>query len=190
MGEEVVELTKEGDYAKKMFASISIIGRVAYSLYGLELYLKEQGEDFSKWEPIFQKLWSFSEIEYVDEYMYLFVEYLAECVLEFDYYNADDCEYMTEDEFWYTYHLYKECKYMDDVNFIMECINDMLGTHMYAGIVPPAEYSLNVISEKVYPFFLKKIKKKIEIEPFKIYSIYDEGCWGKMHSKEILLQGI
>lgn len=66
---------KENESTKKMFEDISILGRVAYALYNLEMYIKEQGETSEIWEKIFQKLWSFSEMEYIDDYMYKFVEY-------------------------------------------------------------------------------------------------------------------
>lgn len=179
----------ENESMKKIFEDISILGRVAYALYGLEIYIKEQGEDFSEWENIFHKFWSFSEMEYIDDYMYKFVEYIPETVLEFDHYIKDDFEYMTEDEFYCVYKLYENCKCIDGVKFILECIEDILAYHMYSGNLPPAGYSLNIVSEKIYPFFQNKLRKKPEIELFKIYSIYEENCWGEMHSKESVLKG-
>lgn len=174
-----------------MFKEISIIGRTAYGIYALEEYLKEAGENLAEWDVFLKKLWSFPEFEYVDDYSYMFIECIPHCILEFeDFSSGGEWEYFTEDEFKVLQRLYKNSKNIDVIEQVMDWLREMLSVHLYTANIPPAQESLNIMNDKVYPFLKEKLKNIPSIEPFKIYSIKEEKCWGRFYSKEILLKKI
>lgn len=72
-----------------MFEDISIWGRIAFGICCLENYILEHEYPKVKWKVVFEQLWSFPEIEYYDEWCYKLVEYLPECIMEFNEYNSD-----------------------------------------------------------------------------------------------------
>lgn len=72
----------------------------------------------------------------------------------------------------------------------MDWLREMLSVHLYTANIPPAQESLNIMNDKVYPFLKEKLKNIPSIEPFKIYSIKEEKCWGRFYYKEILLKKI
>lgn len=168
-----------------MFEKISIIGRVAYAICSLEEYLNEQKYNIEEWELLLEKLWSFSKMNYIDEYCYKVIECIPYCVLD-DNATIDDLEYITESEFLYLYKLYKSCSNIDIIDIIISSINDMISSHLYTTNEPPAKYSLEIIEKELYPVLQKHLKYMLPIKQFEIYSINDNSCWGKMHSRNIL----
>lgn len=168
-----------------MFKEISIFGRIAYSAYCLEMYIKSRGYDTEKWNIVFDVLWAFDQFEFADEYMYCVMEYLPEYIFECDSYSeSDEWDYMHEDTFEQLRELYGNCKKEDIkvVNYTIQSINYILSNTVYTSNRPPEKCSLEKVNE-IYNYFTDKLKEMPSIEPFKIYSISDKMCWGIEHSR-------
>lgn len=173
-----------------MFTDISIIGRVAWGIFALEVYLKECNENMDMWKGLFEKLWSFPYMEYVDEYTYMFIEHSPYSILECDNYIQDgDWEYVSEEEFFALRELYTTSEHTQETEYVMDCLQEMLSTHLYTQNTPPAKASLDIMNTRLYLYLADRIKSLPPIEPFKIYSVQDNKCWGCFHSKEGVLGG-
>ena len=175
-----------------MFENISIMGRVAYGFYALEEYLKELGVYYtSSWDILFERFWSFSQFDHVDEYTYLLAECLPDSILEFeDFFQSGDWEYITETEFTSFRSLYKGCSMLSDISNILNNIHEMLSIHLYTENKFPAQESLEIMNNELYPFFKSGLKQMPDTAPFLIYSIKDVKCWGVFHSKKVLEERI
>ena len=172
-----------------MFENISIIGRAAYGFCALEEYLKEIGRYTPDWDILFDKLWAFPQYEFVDEYTYMLTECLPDSILEFgDYSEGGDWEYITEEEFWRFRCLYGRCAELQNVSKILNDIQEMLSSHLYEGTCSPAQASLDIMNQDLYPFLESLLIKIPAVDPFQIYSIQDSDCWGIFHPKEVLIK--
>lgn len=54
-------------------------------------------------EVAVRKLWSYTKIQYIDDWMYELAEYMPNSILED---TMEDAEYITEEEFKYLHRLY------------------------------------------------------------------------------------
>lgn len=167
---------------KRLFEKISIIGRVAYSSYCLELFLKQENYNLEKWELLMDALWSFSDMEAVDDYAYKIIECTPETVLD-ERENFKTFDYFTEEELLFLKELYQSCSDVDVVNYIMEEINEILAFNLYTSSLPPERFSLDIMEKNLYPYMQSKIKNMPQLEPFELYSIKDCECWGIFHSR-------
>ena len=77
------------------FERISIRGRMAYLLCIFENILILFKCEKKDWNWILEKLWQYTHIEYLDDWMYEIAEYMPESIMED---NTDDMEYITENE--------------------------------------------------------------------------------------------
>lgn len=173
---------------KSVFSEISIFGRVAYAIYSIEEYLFEIGESKDKWEILLSELWSFSKEQYVDDYLCHITEFMPSCVTEFDVYDSpSDWEYLSEDRYYQLYSLYTSFDDIETVDFVMDKIQSMISAHIYSNVIPPALVSLQIMENELIPFLKKKLKKLLDVEPFRIFSIYKDGCWDMAHNKEEII---
>ena len=168
------------------FSNISIIGRAAYCIYSLEIYFKENGYNLDEFKLLFDTLWSFSEMEYVDEYAYKIIEYNPETIFD----ENEEFEYLDVDELLIMKNLYMKMhsKDLSVVTFMLDGIYNLMSSHLYTGNTAPATHSLDVINDELLPFIQKKIKKYPDAEMFEIYNINDNSCWGTFYSRQHLLQ--
>lgn len=191
MDERIWMKEKMKDYmkAKEMFEEISIIGRVAYAGYCLEVFLKEKGYHLEDFRLLLESLWAFSEMEAVDDYAYKLIECTPETLFDeredfntFDYFNAEELIYMKE--------VYQNCNDVDVIQYVMEQINEILAFNLYTTVQPPETYSFNIMEKELYPFLAERLERMPKIEPFQIYSIKEENCWGVFYSrKELFIDG-
>lgn len=171
-----------------MFESISIIGRVAYGLYALETYLKKTGENLADWDILLEKLWSFPEFEFMDDYTDFFIEHLPSAILEFEtYLQGDEWEYVSEDEYAALKQLYTHYENIENIETILQLIENMLSVHLYTTIKIPAKASLDIMNMELYPFLQRILKQVPTVKPFQLYSITESDCWGEFYPKEELL---
>ena len=174
-----------------MFDNISIMGRAAYGFYALEQYIKEIGVYTEDWDILFEKLWSFPQFDYVDEYTYMITECLPDCIMECEGFSENgDWEYITKDEFMSFRSLYESCAELKNISAILNAVQEMLSNHLYQENCPPAQASLEIMNDRLYPLLKKLLKQIPPIEPFQIYSVQDERSWGIFHSKGNLLKEI
>ena len=83
--------------------NISIRGRMAYLLCSFENLLLYYHCDKDEWKPVLEKLWAYTKMEYLDDWMYEIAEYLPNSILED---TMEDAEYITEIEFHTLHKLY------------------------------------------------------------------------------------
>ena len=173
---------------ESIFDDISILGRVAYIIFSIETYLKEN-EDNEKWNILLDALWSFTKFDKcIDDYAYKVIECTPENILDeredfttFDYFNEKELNEFKD--------LYTESEYTKTIDYLMEQINEILACNLYTSVKPPEIYSLNIINETY--LYIKQLlgEKTPSIEPFRIYSIYEHTCWRDCTlGKDVLLE--
>lgn len=170
-----------------MFKNISIMGRVIYIIYVIELYVKEKDNN-ADWSILLEALWSFTEYEEcIDDYAYMVVECRPDVVLDeredfqtFEYFNAEELCKLKK--------LYMKSSCTEIVDYLMRQINEILGHNLYTSVKPPESFSLKIM-EKTYSYIENLMGENVPIiKPFEIYSIYDWQCWGNylLGKKELL----
>ena len=82
--------------------NISIRGRMAYLISSFENVLLHYNCNKEEWRWLLEKLWSYTKIQYIDDWMYELAEYMPNSILED---TMEDAEYITE-EFKYLHRLY------------------------------------------------------------------------------------
>lgn len=167
------------------FENISIIGRVAYAGFCLEVFLQEKGYDLEEFRLLLDAWWSFAEMEAVDDYAYKLIECTPETLFDeredfntFDYFKAEELTYLKE--------VYEKCNVLDVIDYVMEQVHEILGFNLYTTVKPPEPYSLKIMEENIYPFLAERLEKMPKIQPFEIYSIKEDSCWGTFHSRKEL----
>jgi len=80
------------------FTLISIRGRVAFSICCFENTLKYFNYDTSNWRTVLERLWTYTNIEFFDDWHYPIAEILPECILEFNTFKDENYEYLSEGE--------------------------------------------------------------------------------------------
>ena len=83
--------------------NISIRGRMAYLISSFENVLLHYNCNKEEWRWLLEKLWSYTKIQYIDDWMYELAEYMPNSILED---TMEDAEYITEEEFKYLHRLY------------------------------------------------------------------------------------
>lgn len=167
---------------KRIFAEISICGRIAYAITALERFLAEYGESMDDWQIVLSALWSFSDETDMDSYSDRIIEFLPECILESDHYD-NDWEYVSEEEFSWLYSLYTNCTHLADIQFIMKQIAEIVGVHLYSRIIPPAQESLDILEKRLLPFLKSKLSHLPEPDAFRIFSIHRDHGWDAQHTR-------
>lgn len=119
-----------------IFDDISIMGRVIYIIYVIEIYIKER-EVTEEWNRLVEALWSFPEFDKcIDDYAYKVIECTPETILD-DREDFTSFEHFSEEE------------------FSLRIINETY------------QYVKNLLGDKTP-----------STEPFKIYSIHEQHCYG------------
>ncbi len=66
----------------EMQKDISIRGRMAYLICSFERLLIHTGINIEEWEMVLDKLWAYTSVDYIDDWMYELAEYMPNCILE------------------------------------------------------------------------------------------------------------
>lgn len=173
-----------------MFKNISIMGRVIYIIFVIELYVKEN-DDHADWNILLEALWSFTKYEgCIDNYAYAVIECTPETVLD-EREDFRTFEHFSEEKLCKLKKLYKESSCTETVDHLMAQINEILAYNLYTSVKPPESFSLKIM-EDTYLYIKKLMGENVpSIKPFEIYSIYDRRCWGNfLLGKEELLKGM
>lgn len=160
-----------------MFKNVSIMGRVIYIVYVIEKYLFAKNE-IDRWKILLDALWSYTEYEHcIDNYAYKVIECTPETVLD----ESEDFttyEFFSEDTLYELKELYQVSDCTSEVNYLMQQINDIMAYNLYTHREVPEEYSLNVLNV-LYVHICELLGDKVPpIQPFEIYSINEQLCWG------------
>lgn len=151
---------------------ISIRGRVAYLLCLFENVLLHYNCNTEEWRWMLEKLWSYTTIKYLDDWMYELSEYMPNSVLED---TIDDAEYITESEYKDLYNLYSNSnqEILCFLQIIFECGTCELYSKIY-------DYSLNT-SKKIKQandIIKKNNINSVDIACFEKYLFSECDGWG------------
>ena len=160
-----------------IFDDISIMGRVIYIIYVIEIYIKER-EVTEEWNRLLEVLWSFPEFDKcIDDYAYKVIECTPETILD-DREDFTSFEHFSEEELYVFRDLYTRSTYTQTIDYLMGQINEILAYNLYTSVKPPEEFSLRIINE-TYQYVKNLLGDKTpSTEPFKIYSIHEQHCYG------------
>lgn len=147
---------------------------MAYCILCLENALKATSYQPEDWQFVLEKLWLFTNIEYVDEWLYIISELMPDSIMDdpFEAY-ADSC---------ISYEQYNQIKkvYKGTPAFIydiMECVFGCGRRHMYSVVTPKSPETYVILKS------LRKIMRKHQIELpnedlLKKYHIKEHQGWG------------
>lgn len=157
----------------EVLKSISIRGRVAYLICLFEQLLLYHNCEKEKWINILQKLWSYTTVQYLDDWLYEFAEYLPNSVLED---TMEDAEYITEDEFNYLYHLYS--KTSQDILLFLEIIFECGTCELYSKLYDDSPRTLMKVKEGIDILNMNGIAL-VDVNLFTKFSFDKCGGWGE-----------
>ncbi len=154
------------------FKEISIRGRMAYLIRIFENLLIFYNCCKEDWYGIVEKLWQYMNIEYLDDWMYEFSEYLPECILEDD---IDAFEYLEEKEIKRLKLLYKSNP--DEINQMLNIIFELGTMEIYGKLVNNSPNTLIKLQEGINIALNKKIELPDKSE-FEKYRYSERDGWG------------
>lgn len=156
----------------EVLRNISIRGRMAYLICLFEKLLLYYNCDKDEWRWVLEKLWTYTNIQYLDDWMYELAEYMPNSILED---TMDDAEYITKKEFEYLYKLYSksEQEILVFLNIIFECGACELYSKLY-------DYSPDTLKwlEQAMDILNKNNIDLVDIKPFERYSFSECDGWG------------
>lgn len=152
---------------------ISIRGRMAYVICLFERLLLYFKYDKKEWTEVLKKLWTYTDVEYFDEWIYEVAEYLPDCILED---SQDAYEFITAEEYEYLYKLYsKSCP---EVCAFMDLIYEIGTINAYTILMDNDIKTIKKVEEATN--ILKSHDIKImAIDSFKKYSFDQCNGWGE-----------
>lgn len=152
--------------------NISIRGRMAYLICLFEKLLVYYNCDKGEWRRLLEKLWAYTNIRYLDDWMYELAEYMPNSILED---TIDDVEYITKKEFEYLYKLYSksEQEILVFLNIIYEC-----GTcELYSKLYNHSPDTLKWLDQAI-DILNKNNIDLVDIKPFEKYLFSECDGWG------------
>lgn len=157
----------------KELENISIRGRMAYLLCLFEKLLMHFQCCKEKWNWILEKLWQYTEIPYLDEWMYEIAEFLPENILTDPF---DAFEFLSESDYKRLKDIYKDnC---EDINVMMNIIFDLGTTELYSKLEDNSPYTLSKLQDAA-DIMNKNNISLIEVQPFEKYSYSESNGWGE-----------
>lgn len=151
---------------------ISIRGRMAYLICTFEKLLLYYNCKKEEWKCILEKLWTYTSIQYLDEWMYELAEYMPNSILED---TIDGAEYITESEFKHLYKLYNESN--QEICSFLEIIYECGTCELYSRLCDCSPSTLEKVGQAIDILKMHNIDL-IDTIPFKIYSYSERKGWG------------
>lgn len=161
----------------KRFKTISVRGRVSYGICCLEKVLIYYKCSLEKWKWILEKLWQYTDIEYLDDWYYEIAEFLPDSILEDTHYKTEEFEYLSETEFYSLVELYKQESNVL-INQIFRLIFEMGTMDLYSKLEGEAKNSL-ICLKKINSAMTQNNIEVPAVEPFIKYSYSEENGWGR-----------
>ena len=154
------------------FKMISIRGRMAYVLCLFEKLLLHYKCNKKDWTYILEKLWEFTSIEYVDDWMYEVSEILPNSILND---GVDDLEFITENEFYKLRELYDNTS--EDIRQMLMIIFELGTADVYSILTEYSSRTLLKLQEAMEILKRNNIQL-VDVEKFKVYHFKDQQGWG------------
>ena len=154
------------------FKNISIRGRVAYLLSSFEKLLLYHNCEKAEWHGILDKLWTYTSIKFLDDWMYMIAEYMPNSILQDSF---DDAEYITQQEFERLKEIYG--KSHNDIRIFMQIIYECATCELYSKLYDYSPITLRKIEDAVNILVENGIEL-VDIQPFKQYVFDEANGWG------------
>ena len=131
--------------------NISIRGRMAYLISSFENVLLHYNCNKEEWRWLLEKLWSYTKIQYIDDWMYELAEYITE-------------------EFKYLHRLYSNSN--QEIHLFLKIIFECGTCELYSKL---CDYSINTLKkiEQAVDIMKKNNVDLVDIKPFEKYSFND-----------------
>lgn len=156
------------------FITISIRGRVSFAICCFENALKYFNCSSNDWKIILERMWSYTDIDFFDDWHYSMAEYLPESILECGTYE-EDFEYVNEEQFEELTKLYKNAN--DVIKKLIKLVFDV-GISEFYGRLENYGQSTLVNLEILINFMSSNGIPLPDINKFKIFSYDDGDGWG------------
>jgi len=127
-------------------SEISIRGRVAFSLCCLHRLNKYLNYDKLNWGFVLDKFWSYTNVEWLDDWHKEITEYLPSVIKQYNDYVANDFNHLTVESFVFLKDLYS--KINEDVEEMIDCIYYAATIELY-GQVQKRSKSLENVKEVI-----------------------------------------
>lgn len=159
----------------EILKTVSLMGRVSYGICCFENTLFHLGYRVQDWKIVLEALWSFTSIEYLDDWNGIISEMIPENLLEFRSYEEHDFEYLDEDTFQYLYQLYQNID--EQIDDVMSAVYDIGASHPYSVIVGYGQESFYELT-KLIDYMTKKQIPLPDIDAFRRFRIEENKGWG------------
>ena len=166
----------------KNIESLSIRARVAYGTLCLEKALNNHDDKNEAWQFVLDKFWLFTNLEYVDEWLYIISKVMPDSILDDDFNEESG---ITLEEHKRLKKLYKNTpQFIFD---IMEGIFNCGRRHLYGAVTPKSPETVEFIKS------IKKIMSSNKMEMPKLgdlkkYSINEHQGWGTTFERRDLFK--
>lgn len=172
-----------GNLNKEDLKNISLRGRVAFGIRCFENALLDLQYNVSQWRIVLDYLWSFTNIDFLDDWNGLIAEIIPENLLEFKSYEEHGYKYLDEKAFRYLYALYYNID--PKIDYIMTAIYYIGTSHAYSVITGNGQRSLDEAG-KLINYITENSIPLPEIDKIKKSSINENRGWGnKFDGKEV-----
>ena len=156
---------------------------MCYAISCFENVIIELGCNAEDWKIVLNYMWSFTDIEYLDDWNEIMAEIPPEDLLEFKSFEEHDYEWISEEEFLHLYKLYINLDARIETLFSMVyCLGI---SHAYSAITNYGQRSLDEIN-KIIDFMTSNKFTLPEIESFQKYSIEESQGWGNRFNGKVL----
>lgn len=160
------------------FIEISIRGRVSFAICCFENALISFEYNSSDWRIVLERMWTYTDIEFFDDWHYSMAEFLPESILECDIYE-EDFEYVDEEQFYELTKLYKNAN--DVVKKLIKLVFDIGISEFYGRLENYGQSTLDNL-EILINFMSSNNLNLPDINKFKIFLYKDEDGWGNRFS--------
>ena len=145
---------------------------MAYLISSFENVLLHYNCNKEEWRWLLEKLWSYTKIQYIDDWMYELAEYMPNSILED---AVEDAEYITEEEFKYLHRLYSNSN--QEIHLFLNIIFECGTCELYSKL---CDHSINTLKkiEQAVDIMKKNNVDLVDIKPFEKYSFNECRGWG------------
>lgn len=154
------------------FRDISIRGRMAYLICSFEKLLLHYNCNKEEWRNILEKLWKYTSMQYLDEWLYELAEYMPNSILED---TMEEAEYITEYEFEYLNIVYR--KTSQDILLFLEIIFKCGTCDLYTKLYDDSPNTLQKVEEAIDILKRNNIDL-VDVKPFEKHSFHECNGWG------------
>lgn len=163
---------------KEIIKKMSIRGRFAYCLNLIETSMNSV--ELNDISLVLDKLWLFTEMQYLDDWQDKAVEFLPSSILENEFYDSDNFEYLTKQEFELLRPILVK---MDKVKIdLFEHLYSLGTVELYGGLGDYAKESLKEFMQ-IIDIANKNNLKLPAINDFTAFTFNKRNGWGDFFEK-------